>query len=385
MAKLDKIPSKKAKRAKSNKGRHKRNVKRNEELGVLVASCPNCNSEVKWDSRKCSHCGIEFASNDVLDAFGESLSLRSKADKILKESEDRESITLCPHCRADVPLIYAKCPYCGHKFDSENAEEDALVSSPPEAACPDCDASIPFEVDECPNCGCKFEPMDAAETEEPSYGIERKEPKVIVSKTINKGPGKAKRAEEAEYDSFMCPECRSEVSYESANCLVCGARFEGEEEERLKYVGEAVEEIKETEGILEGPEEGEEEGILKAEEDEEHLDFQEEEAGEGPLVAEAEPVDRFENLKRDKALFFIGIAQIAIGGPVLAFGSILHDWFKVPIVGDTYGAFGPINSFFAIVGLIALIIGLVFFFLALRGGLVTIEEDEKLETEGGDA
>jgi len=54
----------------------------------------------------------------------------------------------------------------------------------------------------------------------------------------------------------------------------------------------------------------------------------------------------------------------------------------VPIIGDTYDAFGWINVYFAAAGFIVLFIGLAFLLLSLRGGVIPKEELKKLEAEG---
>ena len=100
------------------------------------------------------------------------------------------------------------------------------------------------------------------------------------------------------------------------------------------------------------------------------------------LIEETKLEARFQHLRRDRILFYTGLILIIVGGPGLAFGSWLHDWFRVPIVGESYDAFGWINEYFAIAGFIILIIGIILLSLSLRGGLVTEEELKSLKSEG---
>jgi len=87
------------------------------------------------------------------------------------------------------------------------------------------------------------------------------------------------------------------------------------------------------------------------------------EAAEAPAVDPA-------RLRRDRAAFYVGTLLIAVGGPGLLVGSILHDAMRVPLFGDTFEAFGPLNVTAAILGAILLIGGIVAMGVGLRGGIV---------------
>lgn len=160
--------------------------------------------------------------------------------------------------------------------------------------------------------------------------------------------------EEEDEETAYCPSCDSPVPADAAKCPECGAEFE------LGEVEEVIEEGK--------PEEIEEE---KAEELEE----------EGAEVEEVKTIDKLKHLTRDRIFFYLGIILIMAGGPGLAFGSWLHDWFRVPIMGDSYGVFGQLNVLFAIGGLIIMFVGIVFLVLSMRGGVITKEDIKELKAE----
>jgi hypothetical protein len=88
--------------------------------------------------------------------------------------------------------------------------------------------------------------------------------------------------------------------------------------------------------------------------------------------------------RREKILFYLGVILILIGGPGVAMGSWLHDWFRIPFPGPEYNAydvFGPINRFVAVLGLVVLIIGIVFLILSLRASKVVTDEDYEVGIE----
>ena len=94
-----------------------------------------------------------------------------------------------------------------------------------------------------------------------------------------------------------------------------------------------------------------------------------EEAAMVPVAAVAPAVDAA-RLRRDRIAFYVGTLLVAAGGPGLIFGSILHDAFRVPLFGDTYEAFGPLNMAAALIGGVVLAGGLVAMGVGLRGGIV---------------
>ncbi|MCK5547585.1 MAG: zinc ribbon domain-containing protein [Thermoplasmata archaeon] len=202
------------------------------------------------------------------------------------------------------------------------------------AFCPSCDAEIPLDAEKCPNCGAEFEMEEAEEVEESTSA-------------------------EIEEEAAFCPSCDAEIPADAEKCPNCGAEFEMEGEEEVEEAPSAE---------------------IEDEEEEEAEDLEEEEEEELE-EEEAAPVDRLANLKRDRILYYVGLALIGVGGPGLALSSWLHDLFRVPIVGETYGAFGWINVYFAIAGAIMLVVGIIFFILSLKGGIVTPEDIETHETE----
>ncbi|MFQ6128351.1 MAG: hypothetical protein ACE5QW_05570 [Thermoplasmata archaeon] len=82
----------------------------------------------------------------------------------------------------------------------------------------------------------------------------------------------------------------------------------------------------------------------------------------------------YEEGKRERLLFWLGLVLVFFGG-FFSLGSFAHDWFKIPIIGEAYYAFGWINRLFATAGLVALIVGIVFLILSLRLTKVVSEED----------
>jgi hypothetical protein len=87
-------------------------------------------------------------------------------------------------------------------------------------------------------------------------------------------------------------------------------------------------------------------------------------------------------LLRDRILFYASLVLIVVGGLGLALGSWLHDLLRVPIVGEAYTVFGPINVLYAGVGLILLLPGVILLALSLRGGTVSHQEVKQIKAEG---
>ncbi len=75
-------------------------------------------------------------------------------------------------------------------------------------------------------------------------------------------------------------------------------------------------------------------------------------------------------LRRDRATFYIGVVCAAVGGIGLGLGSLLHDFFRVPMVGRAYGAFGSLNVVATLLGGLVALIGFVAIGLSLRGGVI---------------
>jgi uncharacterized membrane protein YcjF (UPF0283 family) len=129
-------------------------------------------------------------------------------------------------------------------------------------------------------------------------------------------------------------------------------------------------------------EDDEEEEPLEEGKDEVEEDLDEESIEDEEFEGEKEEVAKAPSLMRDRLLFYTGIVLIMIGGPGLAFGSWLHDVLSIPIIGETYAAFGWINVMFAVAGAIAMIVGIIMLVLSMRGGVLTKDEFEKLKAEG---
>ncbi len=69
-----------------------------------------------------------------------------------------------------------------------------------------------------------------------------------------------------------------------------------------------------------------------------------------------------------RVIFYAGGVNVAFGGAVLVFGSFLHDFFRVPFIGESYGVFGPLNLFAAQLGAIFVVLGVVAMTAAARRG-----------------
>lgn len=96
-------------------------------------------------------------------------------------------------------------------------------------------------------------------------------------------------------------------------------------------------------------------------------------AREPSLAAAPGDVETAARLRHDRRRFYVGVVLSAIGGSGLILGSFLHDVARVPLFGQAYAVFGPLNTVVALVGLIVLLAGLVGIGLGLRGGVVSAE------------
>jgi len=217
-----------------------------------------------------------------------------------------------------------------------------------------CNAQIPLDAEKCPLCGVVFK---ASTPEESSIKEEEKLTafcpvcdaqipidaekcplcSAIFKTHIMEEPSTSHREEKT---TAFCPICDAQISLGTEKCPNCG----------LDFKTATMEEV-----------------VKKQ---------------QPPIAEEPKPVDKFKNLRRDKILFYLGIILMLVGGYGLAFGSWLHDVLRVPIMGDSYDAFGWINVYFTIAGVIVLFIGMAFLLLSLRGGLIPKEELKKLEAEG---
>ncbi|MEK6852061.1 MAG: zinc ribbon domain-containing protein [Candidatus Thermoplasmatota archaeon] len=91
------------------------------------------------------------------------------------------------------------------------------------------------------------------------------------------------------------------------------------------------------------------------------------------LTAASEPEGRPSRL--EKLLFYGGLVLVLAGGPGIALGSWLHDVLRIPIIGDAYETFGPLNQVFAAGGLIVLLVGIVLLILSIRFAKPTFDYD----------
>ena len=85
------------------------------------------------------------------------------------------------------------------------------------------------------------------------------------------------------------------------------------------------------------------------------------------LLKAAEEEPAAEKPRRlEKVMFMVGLLLVLVGGPGIALGSWLHDVLRIPIIGEAYTVFGPMNRLFSAVGLLVLLVGIVMLILSLR-------------------
>ena len=75
-------------------------------------------------------------------------------------------------------------------------------------------------------------------------------------------------------------------------------------------------------------------------------------------------------VRRDRAMFYVGVVCAAVGSFGFGLGSFLHDFFRVPLVGRTYTAFGSLNVVATLFGGIVVLVGVVAIAISLRGGVI---------------
>ncbi len=90
---------------------------------------------------------------------------------------------------------------------------------------------------------------------------------------------------------------------------------------------------------------------------------------ESAQAAVRAPVTRPPRPRRShRVVFYAGGVNVAFGGAVLFLGSFLHDFFRVPFIGESYGAFGPLNLFAAQLGAVFVALGLAAMAASARRG-----------------
>jgi len=70
--------------------------------------------------------------------------------------------------------------------------------------------------------------------------------------------------------------------------------------------------------------------------------------------------------RREQVLFWLGLVLIFAGGPGIFLGSWIHDWYRIPFVGNAFNEFGWINRLFAALGMLILVTGIILLILSLR-------------------
>lgn len=86
--------------------------------------------------------------------------------------------------------------------------------------------------------------------------------------------------------------------------------------------------------------------------------------------------------RRERLMFYLGIILVLAGGPGLAFGSLLHDSLRIPVVGNAFDQFGWVNRIFAAVGLVLLIVGIVFLILSARLASRPVDDEYDVGSPG---
>lgn len=64
-----------------------------------------------------------------------------------------------------------------------------------------------------------------------------------------------------------------------------------------------------------------------------------------------------------------------LGGPVLALGSLAHDRYAIPVIGEAYDVFGWLNETYLLAGIAILMVGLGLIAFSVRGGLLASHGD----------
>lgn len=83
--------------------------------------------------------------------------------------------------------------------------------------------------------------------------------------------------------------------------------------------------------------------------------------------------ETFQSERLEKVTMYLGLLLTTMGGPGIVLISYIHDWFRLPLPGpeyDAYAAFGPVNFFVAVIGLVVLTMGIFFLVASLKAGKV---------------
>ena len=85
-----------------------------------------------------------------------------------------------------------------------------------------------------------------------------------------------------------------------------------------------------------------------------------------PTPADSAPSDPVVG-RRERFLYYSGIALILLGGPGIAQGSWLHDVLRISYLNtDSFDVFGPVNRLVLAGGLVVMTVGTVFLLLSMR-------------------
>lgn len=82
----------------------------------------------------------------------------------------------------------------------------------------------------------------------------------------------------------------------------------------------------------------------------------------------------------ERALFYLGLGLVVVGGPGIALGSWLHDVLSIPVGGNAFAVFGPLNRFVAAIGLVVLIVGIVVLIISIRLTRPVVDDDYDIGT-----
>jgi hypothetical protein len=264
------------------------------------------------------------------------------------EKKEKQKHFFCPSCGEKLGMETDACK-CGVEFIEEDKKMEVEITEFFDEL--DSVESIKQEGD-----GLQAPlPWGFKEPEEDVGAKEEPEPEGEIGKAPEEAPEKGEIAEEE------APQVEAEVVEAPKEA---GEELEPEEEEQLEFTPDDYRDDQEE--LWEEPAEAEVEVEAEAE----------------PILDEAEMIRTAGRVRRDRILFYSGAGLLILGGPIIALSSWLHDWFRVPIIGDSYTVFGWINFYFVIAGLIIFFIGIILFAVSLRGGIISNKKLKELKIEG---
>jgi hypothetical protein len=293
-----------------------------------------------------------------------------------KKSEPETKLD-CPHCGRSMGIEASVCE-CGAKYREDDKEVEAEITNffeelwqtePVESGLDDEEIAKRIQAREARDgmyvAAVLLGPPGTAS---PGQEADETEPKDEADKEGESEDAPDKDGDGKEVEAEDLPGKGPEPEGERAETSEPQEATEKEDSESAPGKGE--EQIDESEGPIEP----------------EVPEIEEEAVKEAPLEYDEPPVAEiaYERVRRDRIMFYFGTALLFLGGPIIAYGSWIHDWLRIPIIGNSYDAFGWINEFYAIIGIIILVVGIIFIIVSARGGVITNKKLRALKTEGID-